>query len=304
MVRSSGYLNGASRIAFRRGLLCVFVSVWITISLATSGCQFFSDMQKLPFLSGNERKVTTLVADSATESSFAGSTGQSSGDMTDATSALSTVDPEISETIAPPVAPSTGSSTEVSVLPTATPAVPPPATPTATPLPTIKPTVSPTPKPTAVPTATPTPKPTPKPTLSPTPSVTPTPMPVPTTGTYQTSMADAVITLVNEERAAEGLDPLTKNSSLTSSANVRSPEIVVCWNASHTRPDGSAWYTAPPGAQMAENMAKGQASASSVVSAWMGSPGHRTNIMNADYTKIGVSCYLYDGVYYWVQHFA
>jgi uncharacterized protein YkwD len=129
-------------------------------------------------------------------------------------------------------------------------------------------------------------------------------MPVPTTGTYQTSMADAVITLVNEERAAEGLDPLTKNSSLTSSANVRSPEIVVCWNIQHTRPDGTPWYTAPPGAQMAENMAKGQTSAASVVSAWMNSDGHRKNIMSPGYTKIGVSCYLYEGVYYWVQHFA
>lgn len=41
-----------------------------------------------------------------------------------------------------------------------------------------------------------------------------------------------------------------------------------------------------------------------VMDGWMRSDGHRANILNANYTKISVSCY-YDGsTYYWVQNFA
>jgi uncharacterized protein YkwD len=121
-------------------------------------------------------------------------------------------------------------------------------------------------------------------------------------GTFDDTKASAVIDLVNQARAVDELPPLTQNANLTASANVRAPEIVVHW--SHNRPDGTAWYTAPPGNQMAENIAYGQISAEQVVAAWMGSEGHRENIMNSDYTRIGVACYYCSGTYYWVQHFS
>ncbi|GAA3328549.1 hypothetical protein GCM10020331_072940 [Ectobacillus funiculus] len=37
-----------------------------------------------------------------------------------------------------------------------------------------------------------------------------------------------------------------------------------------------------------ENIAKGQRSADEVVTAWMNSPGHRANILNGNYTHIGI----------------
>ena len=54
-----------------------------------------------------------------------------------------------------------------------------------------------------------------------------------------------------------------------------------------------------------ENIAKGQKTASSVMSAWMNSQGHRANILGSGYTKLGVG-YAVDsgGTAYWVQMFA
>jgi len=119
-------------------------------------------------------------------------------------------------------------------------------------------------------------------------------------------MANEVIALVNEERAAIGLSALSSNSQLTSAANIRSPEIAVYW--SHTRPNelGSC-FTAISGLSYwtaGENIAAGQTSATEVMEDWMNSKGHKANILKTDFTMIGVSCYLYEGTYYWVQFFA
>ena len=46
----------------------------------------------------------------------------------------------------------------------------------------------------------------------------------------------------------------------------------------------------------AENIAKGQATPQAVVNAWMNSSGHRANILNPSFTKIGVG-YVQSGNY-------
>ena len=51
----------------------------------------------------------------------------------------------------------------------------------------------------------------------------------------------------------------------------------------------------------AENIAKGQATPQAVVNAWMNSSGHRANILNPSFTKIGVG-YVKSGNY-WTQMF-
>ena len=50
-----------------------------------------------------------------------------------------------------------------------------------------------------------------------------------------------------------------------------------------------------------ENIAKGQATPQAVVNAWMNSSGHRANILNKSYTRIGVG-YVANGRY-WTQMF-
>jgi len=123
-----------------------------------------------------------------------------------------------------------------------------------------------------------------------------------TSGSYNEDMAKEVLGLVNQERAANGLAPLSWNSSLAKGAKTRATEIVVKW--AHTRPDGSNYYDAPNCEDTyGENLAKGYGSAESAMKGWMDSPGHRANILKSEYTTVGVACYLCNGTYYWVQEF-
>ena len=120
------------------------------------------------------------------------------------------------------------------------------------------------------------------------------------------SLAEQVVALVNEERAAAGLNPLTINESAMSAALVRAKEIRQSF--SHTRPNGSSFSTALKEQGVSyrgsgENIAYGQRSPEAVMKAWMNSSGHRANILNEKFTSIGVGCYEQNGVLYWTQLF-
>lgn len=115
-----------------------------------------------------------------------------------------------------------------------------------------------------------------------------------------------VVRLVNVERAKEGLSALKSDSLVQSAAQVRAMEIVSSF--SHTRPDGRDCFTALAEAGVrysgaGENIAYGQRTPAEVVQAWMNSPGHRANIMNGNFTTIGVGCYKSGNTYYWSQFF-
>ena len=115
-----------------------------------------------------------------------------------------------------------------------------------------------------------------------------------------------VVRLVNEERTARGLKPLTQNWELSRVARYKSQDMKDNGYFSHTSPVygspfqmiksfGLTYRTA------GENIAKGQATPQAVVSAWMNSAGHRANILNASFTEIGVG-YVASGRY-WTQMF-
>ena len=123
--------------------------------------------------------------------------------------------------------------------------------------------------------------------------------------------AQAVINLVNEERAKENLPALIFDATLTAAAEIRANEIMVSF--SHTRPDGSSCFTAlnetdAEYTKAGENIAIGQSTPENVVNDWMNSPGHRANIMSADYTRIGVAALPSTNSQYqnyaWTQFFA
>lgn len=122
------------------------------------------------------------------------------------------------------------------------------------------------------------------------------------------SYAAQVVRLVNEERAKAGLSALTVDSGLEAAGLVRAREIVTSF--SHTRPDGSSFATAIREQGVSyrgagENIAWGQKSPEAVVEAWMNSEGHRANILNKNFTRIGVGHYQNaNGTNYWVQLFA
>ena len=128
-----------------------------------------------------------------------------------------------------------------------------------------------------------------------------------TPGTEALSYTAQVVKLVNAERAKEGLSPLTVDTSVQAAAQVRAVEIQTSF--SHTRPNGSSFSTALKEQNVSyrsagENIAWGQRSPQEVVTAWMNSAGHRANIMNANFTKIGVGYYQNsNGTKYWSQLF-
>ena len=116
-----------------------------------------------------------------------------------------------------------------------------------------------------------------------------------------------VVELVNAERAKEGLSPLAIDTNVQAAAMVRAQECEQLF--SHTRPDGSSFATALKEQNVSyrragENIAWGQKTPEVVMNAWMNSSGHRANIMNPNFTTIGVGYYVNaNGTPYWCQLF-
>ena len=116
------------------------------------------------------------------------------------------------------------------------------------------------------------------------------------------SAATAVLNLVNQERAKAGLGAVTWDDDLADCARVRASELPALF--SHTRPDGSDWYTVNSNIMYGENLAKLFYSADDVMVGWMNSPTHKANILEPGFTKMGVAVYeASDGSWYWAQEF-
>lgn len=127
-------------------------------------------------------------------------------------------------------------------------------------------------------------------------------------GTDLESMRQGVLELVNAARAENGKSPLTMNDSLCEAAQLRAEELVRSF--SHTRPNGSSCFTALEEAGISyrttgENIAAGQDTPAAVMNSWMNSEGHRANILNGDFSSIGIGYVTSSSGYghYWVQMF-
>lgn len=130
-----------------------------------------------------------------------------------------------------------------------------------------------------------------------------------TASANQSSYEQQVVNLVNKERAAAGLPALTVNATLSKVAEAKAADMRDNHYFDHQSPTyGSPFdmmrqfgvsYTSA-----GENIAKGQRTPEEVMNGWMNSPGHRANILNSNYTQIGVG-YVTDsnGTGYWVQEF-
>ncbi len=114
------------------------------------------------------------------------------------------------------------------------------------------------------------------------------------------AMADATLCLLNGERADHGLAPLAPNAKLAAAATAYAQDMVAGSYFSHTGRDGSgvfdrierSGYLSPgAGWTLGENLAWGTGSLAtpgSIMQAWMNSPGHRENILHADYREVGI----------------
>lgn len=126
-------------------------------------------------------------------------------------------------------------------------------------------------------------------------------------GIQSGSAASEVVRLTNSARSQNGYAALVEDGALSEAAAVRAREIARSF--SHTRPSGASFSSALSESGVSylragENIASGQKSASEVVNAWMNSPGHRANILNSSYSRIGSASVNIDGTLYWVQLFA
>lgn len=124
------------------------------------------------------------------------------------------------------------------------------------------------------------------------------------------SYEQKVVELVNVERQKAGLQALTLDSEISNVARTKAKDMAVNNYFAHQSPTyGSAgdmltkfgirWAT------WGENLASGQQTPESVVTAWMNSEGHRANIMSPDFSRIGVGYVTNSsGTPYWTQVFA
>ena len=111
----------------------------------------------------------------------------------------------------------------------------------------------------------------------------------------------AAFELANQQRTAAGLSALTWNSGLEQASAVRAVEASQSF--SHTRPDGSDWWTVNSNLMYGENLAKGYDSADAAVQAWMASPTHKANIMDAEFTSGAIAIHVSNGQWFWAQEF-
>ena len=125
---------------------------------------------------------------------------------------------------------------------------------------------------------------------------------------YSGDYAQEVLDLVNAERVKVGAKPLRLNRELCQAADIRAEDLVQRF--SHTRPDGTHFDTVLSrkyeNRGKGENAAAGSATPQAVVDQWMHSPGHKANMLRADYTELGVGRYKDDNskyIYYWIQIF-
>ncbi|MCC0672307.1 sporulation protein [Clostridioides sp. ES-S-0145-01] len=129
-----------------------------------------------------------------------------------------------------------------------------------------------------------------------------------TTGNFSAYQKE-VVDLVNVERSKAGLNPLTLDADVSNVATKKSQDMIDNNYFAHNSPTygspfdmlkkfGISYKTA------GENIAMGQKTPKEVVNAWMNSEGHRKNILNPNYSKIGVGvAQKSSGSIYWTQIF-
>lgn len=101
-------------------------------------------------------------------------------------------------------------------------------------------------------------------------------------------MKARLLFLLNEERRKAGLEIFTYRSDISEAANIRAKEASSKW--SHTRPDGSEYYTADDKIY-GENLAKNYKTSEDIIKAWMNSKSHRQNILDPGFKGVCIGVY-------------
>jgi uncharacterized protein YkwD len=126
---------------------------------------------------------------------------------------------------------------------------------------------------------------------------------LPASSLAEPQIEESIICLINDQRAASGLQPVWPNAQLRAAGLVHSNEMVSQGFFAHTSPSGldfvqritQAGYTAAAGIKswvVGENLGWGSGKLSTpaaIVEAWMNSPPHRANVLRARFREVGVA---------------
>jgi uncharacterized protein YkwD len=122
----------------------------------------------------------------------------------------------------------------------------------------------------------------------------------------------AMLALINDFRAQNGLGPLTMTSTLFEAAEFHSQDMASLDYFSHTLADGTPWaenlvnhgYTYDTA--RGENLAAGYADAQATFDQWVNSEPHLANLLDPNYTAIGIGRAENSGAtyrWYWTANF-
>lgn len=108
-----------------------------------------------------------------------------------------------------------------------------------------------------------------------------------------TILPAVVVTETNEARKNEDLPPLVRSDILDQAAQLKAEDMAAHGYFAHKSPEGiTPWHWFREAgyhyAYAGENLAVHFTDSTTVVDAWLKSPTHRANVMNADYTEIGI----------------
>lgn len=127
----------------------------------------------------------------------------------------------------------------------------------------------------------------------------------------ETEYAYRVLEIMNQYRIENGVEPLAVTQKLMDVAQLRAQELNALY--SHTRPDGTSCFTAYDEFRInyragGENIAYGYnalKTPEAVMEVWIGSQGHRENILSipCDYHYVGIGCFIVGDYTYWSQNF-
>jgi len=108
-----------------------------------------------------------------------------------------------------------------------------------------------------------------------------------------TILPAVIVDLTNEERAGDALGTLRRSAVLDEAARMKAEHMAKNQYFAHYSPDGvSPWFWFGRAnynyVHAGENLAIHFTDSGEVVQAWMDSPTHRANILNGNYSEIGV----------------
>ena len=119
-----------------------------------------------------------------------------------------------------------------------------------------------------------------------------------------------ILAQINAQRTAAGMSELKMDKKLAALATIRAYECTISF--SHTRPNGSscfsllAEYNYSGGSLAGENLlyASTGYTAAQLVDVWMGSTGHKNNILSSSFTKAGIGIFYSGGRIYVANYFS